>query len=136
MAIWRDILMRFTVASFLVQLLLPFFASYGVSAAHAAEAAANPAVFGERVLICTRDGFQWVSWEALANDEETRNNQHRNLQCPTCYVQAHGMHMLTAVEQALPQRQLPTHNGITPIITQHHAIKLVHQHAVRAPPAA
>ena len=134
MYILKDILMRFTAAAFLLQLLVPFYAVYGVSEAHAKAALENPEMFGDKVLICTRDGFQYVSWETLAEDEETRNSQHRNLQCPTCYVQAKDMHMDAPQPYVLKPILAPQPLSIAPHTAAMITERTLRAHAPRAPP--
>lgn len=80
---------RVTLLAFLLNAILPFFAVYNLqdNRAFAAEMAS---LFGEKVLICTGDGFKWVSWQELQNGKEKQHNSS-HYQCALCYVAAHGL---------------------------------------------
>lgn len=78
-------LLRLTLIAFLFNALLPFFAVYQAPA----NGAKLSAVFGEKMLLCTGDGFKLVSWDDLANGKE-KSNPHKKFQCALCYVAAHG----------------------------------------------
>lgn len=71
----------FLVLALLVQALLPFAATY-----HVAER--NTSIFGDKVLLCTAEGFRWVSWEEL-QQQETAPESHGQYQCGACYLAAH-----------------------------------------------
>ena len=64
--------------------LLPFFATYNDTATPSKLAA----IFGEKVLICTGEGFAWVKWTDLLAGK-TPVKQHKGYFCPLCYL-AHG----------------------------------------------
>ena len=130
----RDILLRFTTAAFVVQLLVPFFAVYGVSASHVQAALANPEMFGDKVLICTSNGFEYVSWESLAEDENIRNSQHKNMKCPTCYVQAKAMDVPQQLH--VPSYDIPTAQRIAIIHDACVANNVARNLHVRGPPIA
>lgn len=70
----------------LVQTLLPFFALYQPPARM--DAAQLASVFGEKILICSSQGFRFVTPEELA-----QSSQHEQTgpqyQCAVCYVSAH-----------------------------------------------
>ena len=132
MHILRDILLRFTTAAFLLQLMVPFYAVYGVSASHAQMALENPAQFGEKVLICTSNGFEYVSWEALANDEGLGRSQHTNMKCPTCYVHAKAMDAAKPV--VMPLYVAPAAQKVAIARDAYVAYHVVQQQHARAPP--
>ena len=61
--------------------LLPFFATYNAPATPSNLAS----VFGEKVLICTGEGFTWVKLtDWLAG--KTPIKQHKGYFCPLCYL--------------------------------------------------
>ena len=61
--------------------LLPFFATYSEKVAPSALSS----VFGEKILICTGEGFQWVKWEDLQSGKSPIQH-HKAYSCPLCYV--------------------------------------------------
>ncbi|TAF75273.1 MAG: hypothetical protein EAZ52_06920 [Alphaproteobacteria bacterium] len=66
----------------LVHTLLPFYASYHVPTQQISS------LFGDKVLLCTADGFKIFSWDDLRNGkEQPKPNTH--YKCPLCYVAAH-----------------------------------------------
>ena len=70
------------VLSLLLQLTLPFFALYSVpQSAQAAEQIRG--LFGDKILICTQEGFRWISPETLAEHPPA---PHEKTQCALCYV--------------------------------------------------
>lgn len=84
-----------TLFAFLMNVMLPFFAVYDVQQALASQSAESSSeemssLFGEKVLICTSDGFKWVSWKDLQNGKE-QPKPHPQYQCALCYVAAHGI---------------------------------------------
>lgn len=79
--------------AFALNVLLPFFATYNVPA-HTNISSAKPtqtmaSLFGEKILICTSQGFKLVSWSDLVNGKETPK-PHPEYKCPLCYVSAKG----------------------------------------------
>ncbi|TNE31394.1 MAG: hypothetical protein EP349_04075 [Alphaproteobacteria bacterium] len=87
-------------AAILLNALLPFYATYDSEALAAKLAAKSEtqelsALLGEKVLICTGDGFKWVKRADLQNGEE-QPAQHPRLKCPLCYLAVFG------VKQILP----------------------------------
>jgi len=63
-------------------LLLPFFASYGIGLAQASEQ--NP--FGNKVLLCTSEGYKWVSLENLPGQAPAPDSS-KHYECPLCFLQ-------------------------------------------------
>ena len=99
-----------TLIAFLMNVMLPFFAVYDIQQAMAAEAEQSSAnemssVFGNKILICTSDGFKLVSIEDLQNGKE-QPTPHPEYKCALCYVTAHGTkHTLPVQEVALIYHQ-------------------------------
>lgn len=88
-----------TACAFLLNVMLPFFAVYNVSQAAAAQIQqddplAISALLGEKVFICTAEGFKWVSWQELQNGEQ-QPKPHPQYQCALCFVAAHGIKDVT-----------------------------------------
>lgn len=95
-------LLLLTLFAFFVNILLPFAAVYNPSSAQAAQKIEKSALFGEKILICTADGFKWVTWEEL----EQKQGKHpgpgekQHYECPLCYIAAH------ATKDFLPATQV------------------------------
>lgn len=73
------------VLALLMQTLLPFYAVYNFSPRTTAQEFA--AIYGETVIICTRDGFKRVGWEEAVKHESP---EHPQYECGVCYLTAHG----------------------------------------------
>lgn len=76
--------------AFLLNVMVPFFAVYNIE--HSAPAKEMTTLFGEKVLICTGDGFKWVKWADLQSGKEKHNPSH--YKCPLCYIAAHAFKYL------------------------------------------
>lgn len=73
---WIGLVLALAVA---FSALLPFFATYNDTAPKSAS------LFGEKILICTGDGFALVNWaDLLAGKAPVK--QHKSFVCPMCYV--------------------------------------------------
>ncbi len=86
-----------TLVAFLMNAILPFFAVYNLTTDHRAElgnSAEVSSLFGDKVLICTEDGFRWVSWEDIESGKENPE-PHQEYKCPLCYVAANGTKTVT-----------------------------------------
>ena len=77
----RQITAWWTITALLFGALLPFFAVYDNDALAAYEP-------DEKVLICTADGFKWLSRAELSDENPPR--EHPQFQCALCYVSAYG----------------------------------------------
>ncbi len=82
-----------TAAALLFQLLLPFFAVYRLPGSSGPRGLAS--LFGDKVIICTADGFRLASWDELAKGKN-HPKPHEQYQCALCYVAAHGLNKLLA----------------------------------------
>ena len=79
-------LLSLTLLAFLVSILLPFAAVYNPSAAEAAQSS----VFGDRILICTIDGFKWVSLDELDGEQQGHDRSDQQAyECALCYISAY-----------------------------------------------
>lgn len=88
MKLRRKHIARIACLAFLLNALLPFFAVYDIP--HQSAAKEMSSLFGEKVLICTGDGFKLVTWADLESGKE-KHNPSSHYKCPLCYVAAHGM---------------------------------------------
>lgn len=97
----------FAGLTLLVGTLVPFFATYQIPSANAKHAAS---IFGEKILLCTSEGFRLVSWEDLQNGKE-KHKPHQDYQCGACYVAGHG----TGIKLDAPQA-----GAVSAQLAQHH----------------
>ncbi len=79
---FRHILSLSVVLLLLVQTLLPFFATYAVSLQGDKSI---DSIFGDKILLCTAEGFRLVDISELDEHE----GESHEYQCPLCYVAAH-----------------------------------------------
>lgn len=73
-----------TLVAFLFSAFLPFFANYDLSS-HPEQKLS--ALFGDKILICTADGFKWVSTADIEKGNIPK--QHKDIKCPVCFIAAH-----------------------------------------------
>ena len=137
----KRLLICLTTAALLLNALLPFYAVYdsGALAAKLTAAAETQNVFAfpdDKILICTSEGFKWVTQEALQNGAE-QPAQHPRIKCPLCYLAVFGTkQILPAATAALDQ--LPSaiddilHPGGSHLP---HTSPAQHSYHSRAPPA-
>jgi len=71
-----------TLVAFLVSVMLPFFATYNISANAGDE---TSSIFGDKILICTASGFKWIDIDDLDSEPE---DSHKNFECPLCFAAA------------------------------------------------
>ncbi len=71
---------------YLFSILLPFFAAYHVPSAEAAD---NYFAVDGKILICTVDGFEWLSLDDLADGSIPESDEH--LRCGLCLLTANGI---------------------------------------------
>jgi hypothetical protein len=83
----QKMIAAFTAVALLLHGVLPFFALYQLPVTHDVRSIAS--LFGERLLICTSDGFKWVRTEDIFKDGQ-HPKPHPQYQCALCYVSAHG----------------------------------------------
>ncbi len=82
--------------------MLPFYAIYDIPQALASEqldANQNASLFGEKILICTAEGFKLVSLADLQSGKE-QPQKHPQYKCALCYVAAHGTNHMLDVQEA------------------------------------
>ena len=102
-ALRGKIVTSITLMAFVMSVFLPFFAVYSIPSANAAQQNNQSSVFGDKILICTKNGFKWVSVEDLG-DEEHDPESSNHLKCAVCYVSAHGVKdvLLSKIDHPLP----------------------------------
>jgi len=80
-------LLALALLAFVTNVLMPFYAVSGglLSANFTANASS---LFGEKILICTSAGYQWVSLSYFedAPDTEPEDQHNSYLKCPLCYL--------------------------------------------------
>lgn len=91
---------RITLLAFLLNAVLPFLAVYNVPA-HQLYAKNISSLFGEKVLICSGDGFKWVTWKDL-QEGKGGHEQPSHYKCPLCYLAAHGLKDIIAPGAVAP----------------------------------
>lgn len=79
----------FAAMALLFQTLLPFYATYQMPTPHA-NTKSMAALFGEKILLCTREGFRFFTWEELQKRKQNPQDHHSQYQCGACYLTAHG----------------------------------------------
>jgi len=67
--------------------LLPFFAFYSDAAKTSVQPPSLASVFGDKILICTGDGFALVKWQDLLAGK-VPVHQHKSYACALCYIAA------------------------------------------------
>lgn len=67
---------------------MPFVANYDWSRMNA-EAAESASIFGEKMLICTAEGFRWVKWTDL-QQSKVQHQPSKHYKCSDCYMTQHG----------------------------------------------
>jgi hypothetical protein len=77
--------------AFLVNVTLPYFVGYIAPQATSEQSADQElaSLLGDKILICTSEGFKWVSWEDVQSGKE-QPKPHTQFQCALCYMAAYG----------------------------------------------
>ena len=70
--------------------LLPFFAFYSDAARVSAAPSPLASVFGDKIIICTGDGFALVDWKDLLTGK-VPIKQHKSYACALCYIAANAI---------------------------------------------
>jgi len=87
---------RLVLIAFLLNLALPFMAFYPASQTiSTAPQSELTSLLGERMLICTANGFEWVSWAEL-EQHSAPDSPHPQYQCSACYVTANSYQFASA----------------------------------------
>lgn len=86
----QHITVRITLLAFIFNIFLPFFAVHTITQAQAAD---NPtelsSLFGDKILVCTADGFKWMTWEELQKEGYPHHPDKPPYECAFCYIAAH-----------------------------------------------
>jgi hypothetical protein len=122
--LWRFVLLAFVLSS-----LLPFFAVYSMPSA----ATVKASLFSDRILICTEDGFRWITRsEASRQKPHTPNNHY---QCALCFVAAHGLkHLVLAAAILLAVLLQISAARVILVPAKLRATRHTHHRHSRAPP--
>jgi hypothetical protein len=91
MARYRKHIALLALLAFLVNATLPFLATYNVPDHSAASLKAISTAFGDRIFICTGNGFKWVSLAELQKQKSPSHHPDSHFQCGLCYLAAHGL---------------------------------------------
>ena len=115
----------------LLQFTLPFHAVYAAPTDQ--KQAQQAALFGDTFLICTAEGFKWVSWEDL-QEAQHEPAKHQDYECALCFAQSHfGKHIAaTAIDAAIPSSQ---HTAVYDSEPYALASNITTPYQSRAPPA-
>lgn len=131
----RLFLFRCTLLAFLFSAVVPFFAVYDLPQAQASQAELA-SLFGEKILICSDRGFEWVSVADLQQGKHIpKTDSH--LKCALCYVASKGgaHHQLSPVVLAL---DMPLGQSLRLHFSTHDALTVDQPERLttpRAPPA-
>lgn len=99
-------LLALLLLAFAMNVMLPFFAVYDVNQAFVSKQEARSesqlaSLFDGKVLICTANGFEWVSLKDLQSGKQTPA-PHPKYECALCYVAAN------SIKFTLPERVADT----------------------------
>lgn len=74
------------ILAFLVNVMLPFFATYSlpVNSSESLTKTQLSSLFGDKILICTENGFEWVSIKDIESGKVP--DTHSDIKCPVCFV--------------------------------------------------
>ena len=71
-----------TLVAFIINATVPFFETYN-SSLNTPKTKEISSVFSEKILICTSDGFRWVS---LEDWDGNSSQEHPDYECALCYL--------------------------------------------------
>ena len=83
----QQLIFRFALIAFLLNALLPFYTTYGMPAQRSS-------ADGQTVLICTSDGYKYVSLADLQHEKE-KPSPLSHYKCVLCFLGAHGLNHLS-----------------------------------------
>lgn len=109
--------------------LLPFYAYYG----NTLPTDTSNNLFGEKILICTAEGFKWIGVNEL--EENAPEIDHSKFECPLCVVASSDHKAIRTITDAF----------VSPITYRHYGYEVTDRYtytqptgyhfSVRAPPA-
>ena len=121
--------------AFVFNLLLPFFATYSLPA-QADQQVSLASLLGDKILICTTEGYKWVSLAEL-QDEEPVPVVDEHYKCPLCFLQVDKPLSLTP-DHLILQNVSPVYFALyqtDAFFEDHKTIRLLLGRSTRAPPA-
>lgn len=122
------------LVAFLANAILPFFALYNPPATH--EGIQRLAsVFGDKILLCTGDGFKWVKLADLQSGKENPKPYH-GYECPLCYAASHGLKSMAVAAVAIPHRDNQVYTPFFAYNSPSLSFHLASSAHVRAPPVS
>ena len=80
----KRITVTFLMALFFFNTTFPFLANYDPQSLKASTKEIS-SVFGDKILICTNDGFKWISTEDIQTGKEIPQ-KHKKYQCALCFI--------------------------------------------------
>lgn len=91
-----------TIIALLISVIVPFFAVYNLQGGgdNAEQESELSALFGDKILICTADGFKWVSIADLETNQE-QPEPHHDYKCGICYLAANGLQDIITSDAAI-----------------------------------
>lgn len=105
-----------TAIAFLFNTMLPFLAIYDLSQLQASEnSQAISPLLGNKVLICTSEGFKWVELKDLRDSAEEPGEKpepHPQVKCALCYLSINGI-KFTAPDAAVAPVYIPNFKYVT-----------------------
>ena len=116
------------LVALLFNVMLPFFAGN-------TQARQSPALFGDKILICTGNNFKWVTLADLQSGKE-KSKSHSDNKCPHCDGVRHGAKDVVLTSAVAPV-YIRAHNAL--FFTNHDSATLLHLASffrVRAPPVS
>lgn len=121
------------IVACLLQFTLPFHAVYAAPISQTQ--AERSALLGDKLLLCTADGFKWVSWADL-QEAEHEPAEHQNFECALCFAHSHfGKHIYAdGYSLVMPTRSAG--NQISHVRQAVHTSADYQPHQSRAPPVS
>ncbi len=130
------------LVALLISNILPFFAVYNLSGWQAQRQmmgmdAAEDSPLGDKILLCTAEGFRWVLLRDLPQQEQpATGGEHEDFRCGACVVASQGM--AQAVPLTVAWVVYHAQSVFIASVWRENAPAdgwlLTHQHASRAPP--
>lgn len=84
----RNALISLTLLAFLLSAVVPFYATYAAPAS-AVTQPTDSSPFGDKILLCTANGFSWVSIADLKDGKAPQPDP--GYKCPLCYLAGKGI---------------------------------------------
>jgi len=122
--------------AFVFNLVLPLFVSSGINLAQASEPDSLAALIGNKVLLCTTEGYKWVSLDTLS-EQSPAPESSGHYKCPLCFLQIDKS--ITVIDSAklgfyTPVLLLLAHSE--PFVPHRKRLRLLLSRETRAPPVS